>query len=145
MCIFLHFKPKKRTSLALYSQTKPRCLYDLMSVAPYFMFIECTAGYYGNNCSNTCGNCANGASCNHVTGNCPGVIPRCRVGWKGEQCKSGKILNYIPNYKYYIPNYKFVHTKIHNYFQHNKPLHRNYVLLLNCLPHQINLEFFILK
>lgn len=30
----------------------------------------CDAGKFGQNCSENCGNCRNGSSCNHVNGSC---------------------------------------------------------------------------
>lgn len=52
-----------------------------------FLCIECREGWYGLNCSQQCvGHCRNGATCNHVTGQCDGG---CDAGWTGHQCKKG--------------------------------------------------------
>lgn len=46
----------------------------------------CSDGFYGNECTETCGNCFMNAVCDKVTGQCPG---QCESGWQGSLCKQG--------------------------------------------------------
>lgn len=47
--------------------------------------IKCRKGWYGLNCTQLCvGQCRNGVTCNHVTGQCDGG---CDAGWTGHQCE----------------------------------------------------------
>ncbi|XP_062620884.1 multiple epidermal growth factor-like domains protein 10 [Saccostrea cucullata] len=57
-------------------------------------FSACRNGFYGRNCSFLCGQCANNAKCDHVTGSCPSGL--CERGWKNtsdkrcnEECENG--------------------------------------------------------
>lgn len=43
-------------------------------------------GYYGENCTKTCGNCLNKETCNNVNGTC---TDGCSEGFKGDLCKIG--------------------------------------------------------
>jgi len=45
-----------------------------------WLVAECRSGKYGVECRQTC-RCANGASCDHVTGTCT-----CSAGWHGADC-----------------------------------------------------------
>eukprot|EP00105_Crassostrea_gigas_P039840 XP_019923988.1 PREDICTED: multiple epidermal growth factor-like domains protein 10 [Crassostrea gigas] len=48
---------------------------------------KCREGWYGTNCSQQCvGHCRDGASCDHVTGQCD---RGCAAGWTGLQCTKG--------------------------------------------------------
>nr|XP_034322306.1 multiple epidermal growth factor-like domains protein 10 [Crassostrea gigas] len=48
---------------------------------------KCREGWYGTNCSQQCvGHCRDGASCDHVTGQCD---RGCDAGWTGLQCTKG--------------------------------------------------------
>lgn len=52
---------------------------------------ECGRGWYGVNCSRRCvGHCKDGATCNHVTGQCNGG---CDAGWEGYLCEKGNLNN----------------------------------------------------
>ena len=56
----------------------------------YSILAVCDHGYYGMNCSDTCGHCVNGnTTCDIATGQCP---DGCSAGWKGETCNSGKFI-----------------------------------------------------
>lgn len=59
-------------------------------------------GWYGENCSRPCvGHCRDGATCNHVNGQCDGG---CDAGWAGQLCKKG-YFSYTKIYiTYKIPN-----------------------------------------
>lgn len=35
-----------------------------------FVFLECLVGFYGEYCSNNCGNCLNNINCYYVNGIC---------------------------------------------------------------------------
>lgn len=47
---------------------------------------ECPFGYYGENCSNGCGNCLNNSTCDHLTGAC---TKGCEPGYKEPKCTKG--------------------------------------------------------
>ena len=49
--------------------------------------LECTGNTYGENCSETCGNCLGGEQCNIVNGTCE---TGCAAGWLGQMCMTGK-------------------------------------------------------
>lgn len=63
------------------------------------MFSECIAGFYGENCNNSCGHCLNETACHHVTGMCdvecdPGYLtPYCTEG--EDYCQNTFNENYI--------------------------------------------------
>lgn len=44
---------------------------------------ECKDGFYGQNCSTACGNCANSAVCNKDNGTCP---TGCQENWEKPLC-----------------------------------------------------------
>ncbi|XP_048239105.1 multiple epidermal growth factor-like domains protein 10 isoform X3 [Haliotis rufescens] len=44
----------------------------------------CPVGYYGDNCTSECGNCADNFRCSNVDGSCP--VSRCAPGYKGTLC-----------------------------------------------------------
>ena len=46
---------------------------------------ECAPGYHGISCLMTCGNCSDGAACDHVTGQCIACDP----GWLMPMCDTG--------------------------------------------------------
>ena len=54
-------------------------------------FTACGQGNFGLNCTSPC-HCLQGASCDHVSGNCPG--DQCASGWTTSNCSVGKILNF---------------------------------------------------
>lgn len=57
----------------------------------FFIWIECSEGLYGVNCSQECkGHCREGVTCNHVTGLCD---RGCADGWTGSDCEIGKRVN----------------------------------------------------
>lgn len=58
---------------------------------PLYYLSECGRGWYGGNCSRRCvGHCKDGATCNHVTGQCNGG---CDAGWEGYLCEKGNLNN----------------------------------------------------
>lgn len=59
-----------------------------------YFFTECSAGTYGFECGNLCGNCYNGIQCNHVNGNCQNG---CDVGFFGEKCNKGTVKYILSN------------------------------------------------
>lgn len=50
------------------------------------MVSECKAGYYGGNCTNSCGHCLNEKACHHVNGMCD---EECEPGYKAPYCTEG--------------------------------------------------------
>lgn len=50
------------------------------------MVSECKAGYYGGNCTNSCGHCLNEKACHHVNGMCD---EECEPGYKAPYCTKG--------------------------------------------------------
>lgn len=50
------------------------------------MVSECKAGYYGGNCTNSCGHCLNEKACHHVHGMCS---EECEPGYKAPYCTEG--------------------------------------------------------
>lgn len=59
-----------------------------------YFFTECSAGTYGFECGNLCGNCYNEIQCNHVNGNCQNG---CDVGFFGEKCNKGTVKYILSN------------------------------------------------
>lgn len=56
-------------------------------------FIECIAGFHGENCSFTCGKCLNSTACHHITGSCD---QGCDPGFEGLTCKKGTLFINMP-------------------------------------------------
>lgn len=56
-------------------------------------FIECIAGFHGENCSFTCGKCLNSTACHHITGRCD---QGCDPGFEGLTCKKGTLCIKMP-------------------------------------------------
>lgn len=56
-------------------------------------FIECIAGFHGENCSFTCGKCLNSTACHHITGSCD---QGCDPGFEGLTCKKGTLFIKMP-------------------------------------------------
>ena len=52
----------------------------------FFLYLDCTNGFFGANCSEEC-HCNDKHHCNRTSGGCktPGCIP----GWKGLACNEG--------------------------------------------------------
>lgn len=55
----------------------------------FLSFLECSAGYYGENCSVSCGHCLNKTACDHITGIC---IQGCEPGYQAVNCTQGKTI-----------------------------------------------------
>ncbi|KAK3594212.1 hypothetical protein CHS0354_027328 [Potamilus streckersoni] len=53
---------------------------------------HCVDGFYGNNCSHSCGRCLH--SCDKVDGHCP---TGCQNGWNGAECLQACDVNYYGN------------------------------------------------
>lgn len=51
--------------------------------------VACPVGFYGMNCSESCGFCKNRSDCDHVNGLCPNG---CQSGYKDEKCELSKCL-----------------------------------------------------
>lgn len=58
----------------------------------FLLFLECESGYFGKDCENMCGWCFNNDVCDYVDGFC---LDSCFVGWKGLDCKEGKLLDVL--------------------------------------------------
>ena len=72
----------------------------------YTLYISgCDDGKYGENCANSCGNCAGSDVCAKTDGVCPGT---CAPGFKGLQCAFG-----IRNVLYYHFIVVSCQTKFH--------------------------------
>lgn len=57
---------------------------------------ECKAGEFGQNCTESCGNCVQNEACHHVNGSC---LNGCDAGYEGTNCTQGKSIqtgNFIP-------------------------------------------------
>ena len=52
-----------------------------------FFLIECDDKSFGEECRKVCGYCYDNASCDHVTGECPGD---CKDGWLGKFCNKSE-------------------------------------------------------
>lgn len=58
----------------------------------YFVFTECSSGFFGINCKELCsGYCKNSGPCDHVSGVCPNG---CQDGYDGTFCIDCKLLGY---------------------------------------------------
>ena len=59
----------------------------------FYFHLECTNGYYGQNCSNSCSsNCRKQygkTTCDPVNGEC---LQNCKDGWQGPLCDKGKTM-----------------------------------------------------
>lgn len=53
-----------------------------------FLSLACMHGYYGENCTKTCGNCLNDETCNNINGTCS---DGCSEGFKGNLCITSTI------------------------------------------------------
>lgn len=51
----------------------------------------CDSGWYGENCSERCGECFGSKDCQHVYGTC---MYGCKSGYQGLNCKKGIVLCY---------------------------------------------------
>lgn len=51
-----------------------------------FPHLDCSEGFYGDECENKCGYCINSTKCHHVNGTC---MDGCEPGYKGEYCNIG--------------------------------------------------------
>lgn len=52
-----------------------------------YFYIECDDKSFGEECRKACGYCYDNASCDHVTGECPGD---CKDGWLGKFCNKSE-------------------------------------------------------
>lgn len=64
----------------------------------------CSTQTYGAQCSQTCGNCSNGETCDHVNGTC---LHGCNDGAQGGECKTGKCVRCLTCKKLYIKHTHF--------------------------------------
>ena len=60
---------------------------DVFNIIPIFTSLECGAGSYGYNCSETCSSttCATGTLCDRVNGHC---LDGCKPGYTGNFCET---------------------------------------------------------
>lgn len=75
-CLWFEFSLNK-----FYTNKKMSNFYETIVVS-----IECTAGWYGDQCNNSCGYCLNGAPCFHVSGSCD---HGCQPGYQVPHCTEG--------------------------------------------------------
>lgn len=47
-----------------------------------YLLVECSSGFYGQNCQEVCQCSANSVSCDHIDGSCT-----CSAGWEGAVCE----------------------------------------------------------
>lgn len=72
--------------------------YKLLRVAWYLelslyeivllFLLECTAGFYGDQCASSCGRCQDDSACQHVTGACDNG---CQPGYQEPDCNKGRL------------------------------------------------------
>lgn len=62
------------------------CNAFLLTSCFYLVRPVCSTQTYGARCSQTCGNCSNGETCDHVNGTC---LHGCNEGAQGGECKTG--------------------------------------------------------
>lgn len=53
-------------------------------------WLECSDGFYGEECSSSCGHCLNDSACHHVTGTCD---QGCEPGYQAPNCTEGILCN----------------------------------------------------
>lgn len=53
-----------------------------------FLPLACMHGYYGKNCTKTCGHCLNNDICDNINGTCTNG---CNEGFKGDLCIRGTV------------------------------------------------------
>lgn len=53
-------------------------------------FVACEKGYYGRECSYTCGHCLDKNECFHTNGTC---LSGCEFGYIGDLCKTSMFIN----------------------------------------------------
>ena len=78
-----------RTSLEITTLLE-HCTYECL-------FLECSPGTYGTNCSSRCGSCKEQGDCHHVTGVCQNG---CAAGYNGSKCDTGNWLFCVYAYLY---------------------------------------------
>ena len=64
----------------------------MLNFMPMVHIPGCEDGEYGENCANSCGNCAGSDVCAKTDGACPG---NCAPGFEGQQCASGIIVVFL--------------------------------------------------
>lgn len=60
-----------------------------LKLCKYFVKLDCTVGFYGDDCDKICGQCMDGTSCNVSSGVCPSG---CRNNWEGPMCTGNVIM-----------------------------------------------------
>lgn len=58
----------------------------IISLNNSYLFSECIAGFYGENCNNNCGHCLKKTACHHINGMCD---EECEPGYKVPYCTEG--------------------------------------------------------
>lgn len=53
----------------------------------HFYVLECSTGFYGEQCGSKCDHCLNDTACDHITGYC---LKGCEPGYQGINCTIGK-------------------------------------------------------
>lgn len=62
---------------------------SLMNLLLMYIFLACTKGYFGTNCSWVCSPYCKPDTCLHTDGSCT----ECVSGWKGYNCTTGNSIN----------------------------------------------------
>lgn len=97
-CLFLltvRYEITSRSLISLYlnrsfftSKGKSKFSLYFLLFTVFFHIIECSAGYFGVECSNKCSkNCIETHKCDRFSGKCDNG---CKPGWKGDTCNDRK-------------------------------------------------------
>lgn len=69
-------------------QSKMPCFWKYDIPILFFIFVECSLGFFGDKCKNKCSRyCLNNDSCDHISGVCP---RGCIDGYNGSRCNKCK-------------------------------------------------------
>lgn len=77
--------------LLLYWFVKNISIFVTCSCIYIINWSECSDGYYGEECSSSCGRCLNDSACQHITGVCD---QGCEPGYQTPNCTQGILVTY---------------------------------------------------